>query len=346
MNQLIFVIHGMDFQERGERLDKLVEGIRRLCKIRGIEATFDPDAGKRRIGERRVEISRGQASARTITLREAYWADLAPALSDQTLAARVVKGVELLVYWLFTPTLGRMLRQSWSMTVSSILTIAMLVTWYWGTLAAGFEAIGSGGGGDISQDIQGFFKTVGDAMGGWTVWLAATAVLGLAPVNKVIDISYATHAYLKNRGGLRGRIEARILDELATARREAAYDQITIVSHSFGVAVAAEVLARLSQADGPPVRLVTLGGPLALLAARDPRIEGVIGGVLENQSVGQWTDIHSHQDWLCTRSPVEGHADKFRDVPFTATVSLWDQISGKSHDLYLENEFVAEAVIG
>ena len=238
------------------------------------------------------------------------------------------------------------------MLLNTVFTLLLFLIWYYGAVATAFTAIGTNP--DVFNlslpDGWGkWLKDAGDAMGGWKVWLFASALMTIIPVSAVIDISFASKSYLQNRLGLQHKINGRLYKVLSSVNRNAdEYSHVTLVAHSFGVVVAVETIADFDQKKLQVEKLITMGGPLELMQGRSDRVRASLEQVenhLRNGHLANWTDFYSDYDWLCSKSPVSEDIQSFNYHKITTTVP-WDQrASGASHSKYFTDWDVMKELI-
>lgn len=349
--ELIIFIPGMGVNEPEEYLEKLMKGIRSFCQTRGLPLRSLEDSGEPGTGRRQIEVKLEDSSVKTIDIQETYWADLRPLLSSESIMRKFLRGFNLLIFWVSSLKTWSQVRYSKFMMFNMIFTLMLMLTWYYGALAAGVTAIVSNPdffGYSLPDGLPEWFKNLGKDMGGWSVWAIAAIFMGLLPVNEMIDISYSTKGYLQNRHGMRHKVCGRIAKALADAGRSAGkgYDRITVLAHSFGVVVETEVLADYTGENAPKARAMTLGGPLLLIAARSDRVQKALDRFIANDKVETWVDFFSDQDWLCTKSPVDENViKKFQSRRITATVPFDEMARGESHNLYFDDPDVISTLL-
>ena len=132
------------------------------------------------------------------------------------------------------------------------------------------------------------------------------------------------------------KVQERLLALLDTLQQDPTIDSIVVVAYSFGTVPVVEALARYPAKL--PLRLVTLGSPLQLIAARAPHIGAAIDALLDNPKIEQWGDFHFDLDWLCTGVPGSGRSERFLSRRVEAEVSIDQIVSGRSHTVYFHNE--------
>ena len=344
---LIVFIHGMGVKEPEEYLQKLMTGIRQYCHGKGVPIQTVEDSESEAPGRRRLEVT-VDGKPKTMEFQEVYWGDLRPILSSESVMTKAIRGLSLLGFWLGSWKTVKQAFHSKYMMGNMLFTILLLLTWYYGALAMGLTAIGTNpevfGTVSLPKSFAEGVKELGASMGSWYVWGMASVVMGFLPVTNVINISYDSKSYIQNRRGMYHKICGRLgrtLSQLKLAPQP--YDTITILAHSFGGVISTEVLSHYHQ--GPRVRMITLGSPLLLMAARSDRIHNAIDQVLANPFVDSWVDFFSENDWLCTRSPVAESHQKFESRQITTTVPVDEKITGASHHLYFEDWEVIETIL-
>jgi surfactin synthase thioesterase subunit len=98
-------------------------------------------------------------------------------------------------------------------------------------------------------------------------------------VSTLVDIAHFARTYLQDlpagdrpgeAGGMllgtRTRVRRRVQEAIDGLVLAGQYHRITVVGFSFGGMIAVDVLADAKPSGGPPLRLVTLGPPLATVA--------------------------------------------------------------------------------
>ena len=348
--ELIVFIPGIGVKEPETYLEKLIQGIRGFCQARGIDLRALEDSGEPGTGRRRLELQSSSGELREIVLQEVYWGDLRPRLSTEPVTRKILRGLNLFVYWVSSMETWKRAARSKYMMFNMIFTLILILTWYYGAFAAGMTAIGSNPemfGQPLPVGVATFLADLGNSMGSWNVWVIAAVIMGALPATEIIDISYASKAYLQNRHGMRHRVCSRVAKSLSDGAKggDNGYDRITVLAHSFGAVVGVDVMAEFTAVGTPRVRIITMGGPLLLMAGRSARLGRAIDAVLANPNVEEWIDFYSDHDWLCTETPIDDDVEKFRSHKITATVPVDEKFSGESHDLYFADWDVVETLL-
>ncbi|MCI0505308.1 MAG: hypothetical protein L0Z73_04295 [Gammaproteobacteria bacterium] len=338
--ELILLVPGMSAYEPEHYLKKLVDGVRDYCDGKGISfnSLDNNETGNDGIRTIQVEL---ENKTKTIEIREIYWSDLRPRLSNEGALKKFLHGFDLLFYWAGSFRTWISASRSKYMLFNTVFTLLLFLIWYYGAVAAAFTAISASPdmlGFTLPDGLKQWFQSMGDSMGSWNVWISAAALMTIFPVAEVIDISYGTKCFLQNRLGLQHKINGRLSRALGSVSRNAGdYSSVTVMAHSFGVVVAAETLADFDKLTLPVQRFITLGGPLELMQGRSDRVRDALERLekrLNTDSFTGWIDFYSDYDWLCSKTPMPEGVKGFEHRKITTTVP-WDQrASGASHLLY------------
>jgi hypothetical protein len=287
---------------------------------------------------------------KTIDLYEAYWFDLIQRLSTETLREKVMRGIALLFYWAFSKV-WMSFRECPTMVFSSVISLFLILLWYYGTITMALTAIGNDPaffGSALPEGWAVFLGKWGETLGGWSIWLAISAVLGFIRIDQLIDATDFTRQYLQDTidettgETIRLKLRKRIMETIACVLKNSDYDRITIVAHSFGTLISTEVLSDMAYPFPQPIHYITLGGPLKLLSLKSHWVHTIIEGCLRNPQVASWIDYYADRDWLCTQTPIHGMVpDKFECCKTMREISLWEAWTGKAHNAYFyEREII------
>lgn len=309
------------------------------------EAKIAGNSGKK------FELYLDKEKVKIIDIYEAYWGDLFNnKLSEKDIKTRVISGTHLAFYWLFSK-IWASLREAPLLFIGLIISLLLLTFWYYGTIVMALTAIGQDSkflGFQIDPHLAQKIGKFGETIGGWSVWLIASALLSLIPVNAAVDIFDFARRYLDEdtdgriiRAKIRQRASA-ILDDILN---ENYYDKVTILAHSFGVAIATDLLADYQYPQ--KIRYISMGGALKILSYKSAWVEKEIKKCLSNDTLEVWIDFYSDQDWLCTKTPIpEGcSSQKIQYKKNNLKLSLLKQISGKSHEHYFTDENVLKTIL-
>ncbi|MGF1630174.1 MAG: hypothetical protein ACFCUT_11950 [Kiloniellaceae bacterium] len=361
----IVLIPGMKREERFHRRDILVsnlETVERHPLTRGAEVSVGGECGLRlTLSPLRGADDRPQAPAlASLDVFEAYWADMIPEQVEQPPWTKLLQGLELVGYWVFS------LRSWQAVAVSTrngsfLIALGLLmggltlVAWYLMLAVLIGQAVAPGGA--VPENLAGI-PVVSDlvhVLGLATGWIAAHAwwavlpfLLAMLQVDALVLLARFIKDYFENREdesgvGLRDRVRRRIAGTLESVLA-ADYDEVVVVAHSFGTVIATDILADWPhEADLKRLSLVSLGSPITVLRYRSAWLEGERKEVLQSRRLATWIDFFSPSDWLC--GAVTGHCEIYgegmsRKLSFEAP---WPQkLSGQTHLLYYRDPRVLE----
>lgn len=364
--EAILLIHGFEAGQRDSNRERLIEGLEGVHAggrvARGGATAVDGLEGVR------LTLAEPGREARTLDVYEAYWGDLVERLSQQPPRTRALRGLEIVLFWALSPIWLRIWRYKW-LTFNMITAAVLVCVWYYGALAMFFSAVGhdpsllsataaAPEGGAAAPAVESFTAwlraasaRLGEAMGSWKPWAAATVAMGLLPVSVLVDLGEFARRYLLNEPagaeivGLRGRIRGRVLAALYAVAESGRYQRVTVVAHSFGVMAAIDALASYRPAQAPPLRLVTLAGPVELLMHRAAWVRDSLEGCAQNPRLAEWKDFYCSYDWFGLRTPFREEAGRREHHHVGAQSSLSDRVLGRTHRRYFAHAVVVQALL-
>jgi hypothetical protein len=147
--------------------------------------------------------------------------------------------------------------------------------------------------------------------------------------------------------GLRDKIRNRVKETINRIIEDESYDQVTVLSHSFGTVVSVDILADFHLNQNQTLRFVTIGSPLYFLSHRSTWIETEIKKCLANETIASWLDFYSGEDWLCSKIPGHGENDKAnqKSIPIHHEASLFGKLNGNTHLAYFSSQPVIENLV-
>jgi hypothetical protein len=145
--------------------------------------------------------------------------------------------------------------------------------------------------------------------------------------------------------GLRSKLRARVGATLRAVVESGNYTRVTVVAHSMGAALAVDVLADYRSPSKVELRLVTLGGPLELLAQRASWVGEEIKRCVENPRIVEWADFYSEDDWFCTQTPFEKPGGRTTHHRIEQKASFSARFSGETHYRYLVSPAVLSLLL-
>ena len=343
--ELIVLVPGSARLARGSQRDRLVKGMVTTIERVKVDRVETPDVPA---GVTRLHASSGPVT-RALDIVEAYWNDLVPSPEAAGVRARFVRGTSLVVYWGFSGVWRGFTRRKY-LTLGIIGGGLSLLTWYYGTVVMFVQALLSDQtAAPAVRSVLGPVLPVVDAIGTWKVWALATIVMGLIPVNVLVGVMDLTKRYLTNERpdgegtGLRNEIRRRVKEQIQAAMAAGPYDRLTIVGHSFGAVVAADVLADVP-VTAPHLRFVTLGSPIELLTRREPWLAQEVGRCLARPDLSMWVDVCAADDWFASGSDLPDEP-KTRVVDLPLRGSFVDRLSGRTHRGYFDVDEVVTVLI-
>ena len=311
-------------------LEKLADGIKKFFGKREECLIFRNNTLNRGSGFRSLYITDTNRSQRRIDIYEVEWTDLMPKFSDKPVLIRLWSMLKVLIYWASPNRLRRIFlspeRPSRSRLKFLLMMLGyslfLLLLWILLTL----------------QEVWSPVELIGDKTLSTGIAVILTLLpFGLVPAG-IFDSSHASRCYLQGDIDAQG-IRTRLAEALTDLPR---HDQeVTVLAHSAGVVVATEVLSEWNSEKFSSVRFITLGSPLSLWAAAEPRFGQVRKQLIENDAIIRWTDFSTGRDWICTGSYPDGKSSDSKyeapKMPLENKVTFLESASLQSHDLYFDD---------
>lgn len=305
---------------------------------------------------KRFLVEQPDSEDKVVDIYEVYWTDLVDKLSERSAKEQIIRGLFVFIYWLFSRT-WQMARKSRLLFFQFMLTLSLLLLWYYGCVAIGLTAIGqnpSAFGLQLPADWAQTLQEYGKLLGGWKVWAIASVLLSLLPlsINSLVDYTDFIIHYLQDDAEVgfapvRDRIRQRVVMTLEDVLKEDSYEKVTILAHSFGVIVGIDLLADYSKKINKPLRFISMGGPVELLSYKSDWIREETAKCLNNPAIVAWHDYYSLQDWLCTKTPVPEsvYAAKFEAIRLQFNLPFLKQMVGNAHAAYFFERSLLERLL-
>jgi hypothetical protein len=359
---MIVFVPGLSAKEQGASMARLTEGMEQYAKSKNIHLLAE--GGTAPIGWKAYALatdrtqspavpSTGDARAIGVDVQEVFWGDLLDQLSEMPSVKRAWNGTKVLGYWFCAPfrfyrTVFWDNRNTW-LWFTIVAPAFLLVAWYYGAVAAALTLIGSAEGADFLPAVIGledrqWLGQIGEAMGSWTIWATASVILAFVPANRIVDAAYSMKRFLQNEDDLAQKTRSRINDALMEIVHKGAHQKVTVVAYSFGAVPAVQALANFETTT--PIRLVTLGAPLGSMASRSHSIQKALDDLLVNQTVERWDYLHSEEDWIGSRPPIEHDGSRIFTLPLRFSTNLVDKLTRKNHAQYFEEDEVYAVLFG
>ena len=341
--ELIILVPGLVRVSRSAQLSSFVDGLKAASERMPLDEVADENVPR---GARQLRGTR-EGEEVLIDVQEAYWNDLVPSLTQESLTTRVVRGLSLVWYWALSPVWKGFLGRKY-LTFGLSLSVTAFIAWYLGTLILLVEALANNPP-DILAGVMPALEAAVAQVGGWRFWVFASALVGFLPVALLVDISDFAKRYVANeptapgRPAVRFEIVKRVRDQvLSTVERED-YSSVTVVGHSFGSVVAVDLLADLPSL-GPPLRVVTMGSLVELLARRASWLGKDVCAVAERSDLDEWIDVRSSSDWFASGAGVPDSA-RCREVPVESFGTFPDKLAARVHARYFDNQQAVREVL-
>lgn len=361
IKRAIILSHGYGRGEQNSFRDRLVEAISYYTD--GYAKDIEPDSTDMNgYAARRLTAKARREGAEEIQIDifEAYWADMIPTDAPLNPVRRVVRGFTLIAYWFFGGT-ARLFRRPNYLGFGLALSGVLLVIWYFSLLLVAAKALLSDPStlpSWLTEAVNaarvakltngGQTETVGliQAAVSWIEaipWYGAIAAMfaGL-PADRMASIAEFSKAYLTDEqagdapAGVRARTKQRLVDLLETVYgRKENYDEVIVVGHSMGAAIAVDALADYGE-DRARTRLFTWGSPLQVFSAQEPQMAQELNKLLSaTPPLADWIDVTLPNDWVASKAP--GHAERFGSEKSISATSPQGWIAGwnaSSHQDY------------
>lgn len=348
--EAIVFIPAMTAQEKDFYLNYLSIGLTEHIESTSIKVKEIGEAKTGGCTGKKFELYQDGEKVKTIDIYEVYWGDLFSKLSEKDLKARVLSGIQLVFYWFFSK-IWTSVREAPLLFMGLLISLLLFTLWFYGTLVMALTAIGQDNnflGFKIEPSLAKEIGEFGERMGGWSVWLIASALLSLIPVNAGVDIFDFARRYLdEDTDGriIRAKTRQRASVILDDVLNENTYDKATVLAHSFGITIATDFLADYQHTQ--KIRYISMGGALKALSYKSEWVEKEIKKCLNNNTIEVWIDFYSEQDWLCTKTPIPVgcSSQKIQYKKNNLKFSLLKQISGKSHEHYFTDENVLRTIL-
>lgn len=259
-----------------------------------------------------------------LDLYEAYWGDLVPDWSNESPWQRFKRGLTLILYWVLGGLLRSLRRGELpARTMLALVGAALiLLCWYVITFLVLVKAVVAGGAGlpDVVTSVTDAFgvtATIEGWAGQLAAWPVAVFLIGLLGMGKLglettANVAAFTKAYLRDESigeslvGLRAKSRQRVvsmLDHVHGRKGDAAYDEVYVVAHSLGGAIAVDALAEYGQGLRKTT-LLTWGTALGALVKQEPQIETEIRKFYTSETpIRNWVDVVFTRDVMGSKVP-------------------------------------------
>jgi hypothetical protein len=341
--EMIVFVPGIGAKEHGEFRTRLTDGMMQFAGKRGM--ALQQRGVNAATGRFSYSLGPAGGPAKSIDVQEVFWGDLLVNLSDKKAFAKFLGGLGVLLYWVCSTRVLQAIRTNKFLFLSSLAYLVIFGLWYYGAVAAALVAIGSPDGVaflPIPADLRSPLRDLGQTLGSWRIWIFASALMAFLPVSSVVDYAYSTKRYFQNEDDMADKVQARVAALLSAVRGEAKHELITVVAYSFGAVPAVQALSRY--ASDIPIRLITLGAPLTISAARSLAVEKAVAELVTNASVVCWEYMYSNED-LMGSSPPALAASRLTPHRLEFSSNWSDKLTRKNHGVYFDCDRVFEVLL-
>ncbi len=333
----LILTHGYGKAEQNEFRDRLANALNYYTD--GFGKIFEPDPrDESGYGVRRLVATERHAGAPSvqIDIYEAYWADMIPADAPANPIRRVTRGFRLIAYWFFGGT-SKLLRQANYLGVGLAMSGVLILLWYLALLLLAAKALiadpshlpgWATAAIDAARAIDSAKAAGGDAgavgiLATLVSWVESmpwygvfAAMLAGLPVDRMAAVAEFSKAYLTDEkadvapAGLRARTKQRLVELLeAVYASPNSYDEVFVVGHSIGAAIALDALADYGD-ERARTTFFTWGSPLKVFSAQEPQIDAELKKLMTAEPpLAGWLDIVLPNDWVAAKAP--GHEARY-----------------------------------
>lgn len=339
---LVVLIPGLARLTRSAQLSAFVDGLTAASE-RSVVSEITDDAvapGVRRL--------RATSNERTLELDvvEAYWNDMVPSLTQESITTRMLRGLSLIFFWVGSPIWKSFWHRKY-LTLGFLTSGLAFVAWYFSTLVLFIDALQENG-----SPFPGFLSWVSwfvNWIGGWKVWAGMSVFVALLPVALLVDITDFAKRYVTDEPAVAGQpavrfeIVKRVREQLMAALQSGEYKSITVVGHSFGAVVAVDLMADLP-APGIPVRVLTLGSLIEILGKQASWLRDDVTALCERPDLEEWLDIYTESDWFASGAGLSDSA-KCREVQVKSFSTFLDKVAARVHARYFDNQETVRLIL-
>ncbi|GAB5446435.1 hypothetical protein [Gymnodinialimonas sp.] len=355
----ILMVPGFDRVQREQIRDALANFI--LCDAQAykVSETQDrPSAGKSYVGLN--AISRDDPSkALDLRVYEVFWSDIIPDYSAESTWEKFKRATMLVAYWgLYALRSSRPAIPSWS-RVWLIGAGLLLLLWYLLVTVAFLNLIASNPSlipepiadalSRLRINVENISDFWSDVLAFWPVAFILLLV-GNGRLETVANIAQFAKVYLGDERSapmetsLRSKLRKRATDQLDIILGDPDVEEVFVVAHSFGGAIAVDALAEFGS-DLPRVHLFTWGTVLGVFAHQQDWIRRDLEHLQDAKpSLASWTDYRIRRDSLAV--PVPKISEKAQithvDLPAITTLPLPSQ---QAHNAYYSSQKAIEALL-
>jgi hypothetical protein len=283
---------------------------------------------------------------RSIDFFELYWLDLAQHLTKAPPVMRLLVGIPSVV-WFVRPAVWHRLFTARGWLLPLLVNSVILVLWAVTVIAS------LGGLAVLAAPLPPHYAGPVKGLATYSpVLLTVAAVLTYLGLNAddIIDVSYIVKRYLQglpDTDGFSLSQKARTLIDGALQRIEAsgAYEDVTLVGHSFGGVLAVGALAAERRDAVPQLHFVTVGSFFDFIVTELPTVRNRLKKCAD-AVVERWDDFWSHEDNFASTRPTirpQDHPNYARhEVKFADTGTPY---LGGAHSYYFSDPAIIDTIL-
>lgn len=298
-------------------------------------------------GVRRLRAGSGD-DRHEVDIAEAYWNDLVPSLTQESLKTRMIRGFSLFWFWIANIHIWKGVLRRKYLTFGLTLSASALIAWYLSTIVLFIEAVHLEDSSPL-YDVTDALKGFSDAIGGWKIWAVISLLIAAVPVSLLVDISDFCKRYITDEPSAAGQpamrfeIIRRVREQLEARLDPAEYHSLTVVGHSFGSVVTVDLFADLPPV-GIPVRILTLGSLIEVLGKQAGWLQEEVVSLSRREDLVEWVDIKARTDWFASGSSVPASA-KCSELEVNSYGTFPDKLAARTHSRYFDNQEVVNTLV-
>ncbi len=317
-NRAIILVPGFEKREQLDARNMLADAI--CAYAEGYQTAKSEAQQDEGFSSVKVTARNRQTDEETsLNVYEAYWGDLVPDWSGESPWARFKRGWSLIFYWFLGGLAKSIGRKEWPVRTLIAIIIAglLMLLWYLVVIAllikayaeadatvpafvtSLFEALG------LKEQLEVAIKNVSAA----PVVLFLVGLAGLGILERMANLSAFAKAYLQDSAvgggsvGLRGKSRLRVRAVLDHVHAKN-FDEVYVVAHSFGGAIAVDALAEYGKPLSKTV-LHTWGTAMGILVQQEPLVEIEIGKLYTSETqIANWIDVVFAKDIMGSKVPL------------------------------------------
>lgn len=340
---LVVLIPGLARFTRSAQLSAFVDGLTAASERFLVSEISDDNTAP---GIRRL---RATSNDRTLEMDvvEAYWNDMVPSLTQETVTTRMLRGLSLIVFWVMSPIWNSFWHRKY-LTLGFLTSGIAFIAWYFSTIVLFIDALQENGDNPF-PGVLAWVSWFVNWIGGWKVWAGMSVFVALLPVSLLVDITDFAKRYITDEPAVAGQpavrfeIVKRVREQLLAALQSNEYTSITVIGHSFGSVVAVDLMADLPS-QGIPVRVITMGSLIEILAKQASWLRDDVNTLCQRPDLEEWIDVYTDSDWFASGAGVPD-SNKCREVKVKSFSTFIDKVAARVHARYFDNQETVRLVL-